>query len=132
MRAWLFAAALYNAVWGSGMVASPEALLGLFGIPAPAEPLPWRVVGMMVLVYAPGYWWSARHPALARPLVAIAVLGKTLGIAGFVVGATQGAIPWAYGPMILTNDVVWMPAFLTFLLAPERQHPSPHRRLRQP
>jgi hypothetical protein len=116
VRPWLYAAAIYNAAWGLGMVIAPSEMLRIVSIPNPPDPLPWRVVGMMVLTYAPAYWWSARHLRMARPFVGVAVLGKALGLTGFLASAAQGSIPWSFGAMILANDVVWLPAFLALLV----------------
>jgi hypothetical protein len=101
-RGWFFAAAIYNAVWGTGAIVV-------------AQPAGWRVVGMFVLVYAPAYWWVARRPAQHPHLVAIALLGKILGPTGFVYAAATGQLPPVYGLMILTNDVLWWPAFAAYL-----------------
>ncbi|HEX6679946.1 MAG TPA: DUF1707 domain-containing protein [Gaiellaceae bacterium] len=97
-RPWLAGAALYNFVWGAAVV-----LLG--------SSIAWKVVGMLVLVYAPAYWWASRDPERHAHLVAIGLLGKLLGTLGFVWAVTTGRLPVAFGVVILANDVVWLPAF---------------------
>ena len=58
-RPWFYAAALYNLLWGATVILRPRQSLRLLGLPD-ATPAPlWRVVGMLVMVYAPGYWWAA-------------------------------------------------------------------------
>ena len=114
-RPWLLAAAVYNAVWGSASVLFPEAFFWLIGLPQPNYLPLWQVVGMFVLVFAPGYWWAARHPARHRHLVLIGLAGKVLGPVGFAWSAATGQLPLAFGLTILTNDLVWWPAFGLFL-----------------
>lgn len=97
---WLRGAAVYNVLWGGGVA--------LFA-PGPA----WKCVGMMVLVYAPGYWAAARRPL--PELVAVGLLGKTLGPVGFVWAYAHGMLPPAFGLVVLANDVLWWPAFVRYL-----------------
>jgi hypothetical protein len=75
----------------------------------------WQVVGMLVAVYAPAYWWVARFPSRHRHLVIIGLLGKLLGPIGFAWSAASGQLPLAFGLTILTNDLIWWPAFALFL-----------------
>lgn len=96
----MVAAAVYNALWGLGVV-------GL------ASPVAWKCVGMLVACYAPGYWWASRRPL--PEIVAIGLLGKILGPIGFVWAAATGRLPLAFGFVILANDVVWWPAFVAYL-----------------
>jgi small multidrug resistance pump len=100
LRRWMYAAAVYNALWGLGVV--------LF-----AGPVAWKCVGMLVGCYAPGYWWAARRPH--PELVGVGLLGKILGPAGFAWAAATGRLPLAFGLVIVANDLVWWPAFVTYL-----------------
>lgn len=60
------AAAAYNALRGEWVVLVPTHDFSLIGM-APPQPIAiWQVVGMCVLVYAPGYWWIARDPLRFR------------------------------------------------------------------
>jgi hypothetical protein len=47
-------------------------------------------------------------------IVWIAIAGKVLGPLGFVFYATRGDLPWTFGATILTNDLLWWPAFIAF------------------
>jgi len=120
-RPWLYAASAYNLLWGSANVLFPRLLFDLVGIPAPALLPLWGVVGMFVLVYAPGYWWAARYPSRHAHLVLIGALGKVLGPAGFAWAALTGQLPLAFGWTILTNDLIWWPAFALYLRDAARQ-----------
>jgi small multidrug resistance pump len=79
------------------------------------------VIGMLVMVYAPGYFWAARHPARHRQLVLIGMVGKAFGPLGFAWSATRGDLPRSFGWTILTNDLLWWPAFIGYLRLAARQ-----------
>ena len=102
-----YAAAAYNLGWGLTTV------LG-------SREIPWQVVGAFVLVYAPGYWWTARRPSQHVDLIVIATLGKALGAIGFVWAVATGRLPIAFGLTIMTNDLVWLPGFILYLRASAR------------
>jgi hypothetical protein len=119
-RPWFLAAALYNAAWGGLVVLAPAAVLDLVGMPGAATLPFWQVVGMMVLVFAPGYWWASRDPWAHRHLVLIGAIGKVLGVAGFIVAATSGLLPWSFGLIVLFNDLVWLPVFGAFVFTVAR------------
>lgn len=111
---WLYAAAAYNLLWGSTAIVAPRPMLAALGVET-TQVVPWQLVGMLVLVYAPGYWWAARYPESHAHLVAIALAGKILGAAGFVVASASGALPVSFGLTIVANDVVWLLPFSLFL-----------------
>ena len=112
---WFYAAALYNLIWGSVNVLFPTLFFELIDAPQPTYQALWQVVGMFVLVYAPAYWWAARRPGYFRHLILIALVGKIFGPIGFVWSAGQGLLPLAFGWTILTNDLIWWPAFGLYL-----------------
>jgi small multidrug resistance pump len=114
-RTWLTAAALYNLVWGALVILFPASFFCLIGAPEPSYLLLWQVVGMFVLVFAPGYWWAARDPARHGHLVLIGLVGKLLGPLGFAWAYGTGQLPLAFGLTILTNDLVWLPVFVLFV-----------------
>jgi small multidrug resistance pump len=113
-RPWLFAAACYNLVWGTVAVCFPAAYFDLIRIPAPNMLPLWQVLGMYLLVFVPGYWWAARDPVRHGHLVLIGLLGKTLGPLGFGWAVASSQLPLAFGLTILTNDLLWWPAFALF------------------
>lgn len=114
-RRWLYAAALYNLVWGAATGLKPGWLFRLTGLPRDERKTPWQVVGMMVMVYAPAYFWAARRPSMRGELVAVGLLGKMLGPAGFVQSAATGKLPLRFGLTILANDLAWWPAFMSIV-----------------
>jgi small multidrug resistance pump len=114
-RPWLAAAAVYNLLWGLATIVFPTWLFRVVGMEPPGNPALWQVVGMFVLVFAPGYWWASRDPVRHRHLVLIGLLGKTLGPLGFAWSAATGQLPLAFGATILANDLVWWPSFALFV-----------------
>lgn len=120
-RPWFYAAALYNLLWGAAIILFPERTRRLLDLPeATPKPL-WRVIGMLVLVYAPDYWWAARHPGRHRQLVLIGMVGKLCGPLGYAWSLRRGELPRAFGWTILTNDLLWWPAFIGYLRAAARR-----------
>ena len=114
-RGWFYAAAVYNLAWGGVNILFPRLFFDLVGMAQPNYPALWQVIGMFVLVYAPAYWWAGRTPFQYRHLILIAFTGKLLGPLGFVFSALTGALPLAFGWTILTNDLIWWPAFILYL-----------------
>jgi small multidrug resistance pump len=119
-RGWFYAAAIYNAVWGGAVVLFPGPLLRIANMNDDAAPLV-QVVGMMVGVYAYGYYLLARDPQRYCGLIWIALAGKTLGPVGFVYSAAIGALPWSFGWICVFNDVIWWPVFWRFALRHGRE-----------
>jgi hypothetical protein len=119
-RPWFYAAAAYNLAWGLMVVVWPLGFFRIIRMPAPTEVAIWQALGMMVLVYAPAYWWVARDPVAHRHLVVVALLGKILGPLGFLLALNAHTLPLVFGLTILTNDCLWWPAFTAFLVAAAR------------
>ena len=124
-RRWFHAAAIYNVVWGSAVVLFPGPFLQLAGVTASVTPsmaVPFvQVIGMMVGVYAYGYYLLAREPARYSGLIWIALAGKTLGPVGFLYSAATGALPWRFGWVCVFNDLIWWPVFWQFALTHARE-----------
>ena len=110
-RPWFYAAAAYNLIWGAVNVIAPSLFFDIIDAGEPNYLPIWQVVGMFVLVYAPAYWWAARRPARHRHLILIGLLGKILGPIGFVWAIANDDLPQAFGWTIITNDLIWWPAF---------------------
>lgn len=113
-RPWFYAAAVYNALWGAFASLFPDGLFKLLGIPPLNYPSMFQCIGMMVGVYAIAYWLIARDPVRFGPLVYVGLLGKVLGPVGFLVSALRGTLPWSFGLVNVTNDLIWLPTFIPF------------------
>ena len=114
----LTAAAAYNAVWGAIAVLAPRRLARFLGFDGHGETIGWRATGVMVLAYAPAYVWAARHPEAARPIVATAFFGKSLGAAGWLAGWLIGRFRTRTAVLTLLNDAIWLPGLAAILRRP--------------
>ena len=108
---WLFAAAVYNLLWGAFIVLMPNALFAWSDMEAPRYLSIWQCVGMIVGVYGVGYAIAARDPIRHWPIVLVGLLGKVFGPIGFLQAAMTEQLPWRFGWTILSNDLLWWPAF---------------------
>lgn len=115
-RAWFYAATVYNAVWGIAVVLAPGYLGSLVGLHS-LESIPLiQVIGMIVGVYAYGYYLLARDPNRYCGLIWVGLAGKTFGPIGLLYCAVTGKLPWSFGWVCLFNDVIWWPVFWSFAL----------------
>ena len=114
-RPWFYAAAVYNLAWGTTTVLFPRLYFDLIGMPPPEPIAIWQVVGMILAVYATAFWWAARHPERHPHLIVVPFLGKALGPIGFLYAWATGDLPLAFGWTLITNDLVWLPAFGLYL-----------------
>lgn len=121
-RPWFLAAAVYNLAWGTWVILAPGSYFGLIGMVPPTVLPIWQVVGMFVLLWAPAYWWAARHPDRYGHLVLLAFAGKILGPIGFAFGLVTGSLPAAFGITIITNDLIWWVPFAAYLRRSAIQH----------
>jgi hypothetical protein len=119
-RPWFYAAAAYNLAWGGIAILWPNLFFHILRIPPPQELVIWQALAMMVLVYAPAYWWLARDPVHHRHLALIGLFGKILGPLGFLWAVAAHALPITFAVIIATNDCVWWPAFFAFVVAAAR------------
>jgi len=119
-RPWFWAAVAYNLTWGLAVVVYPHWFLWLAGLDESAAPLA-RAAGMMVGVYAYGYYLLARDPLRYAHFIWIAIAGKVFGAIGFAWCAADGTLPWRFGSNALMNDLVWLPAFCAFALRHARR-----------
>ena len=90
-------------------------IFDILGMQAPDYLPLWQVVGMFVVVYAPAYWWAARFPERYPQLIVIGMLGKVLGPLGFAWAVLFSDFPGAFAVAIVANDLIWYPAFLSYL-----------------
>src|SRR5215468_2521786 len=83
----LWAAAVYNLLWGGCVVLFPLQPFRWLGMPLPNYPQIWQCVGMIVGVYGIGYACAARDPLRHWPIVLVGLLGKIFGPLGFLLSA---------------------------------------------
>lgn len=112
----LWAAALYNIVWGGFVVLYPLVPFRWAGMALPNYPSLWQCIGMIVGVYGVGYACAAFDPPRHWPIVLVGLLGKLCGPLGFLVAAIQGRLPWIAGWILVTNDLIWWIPFSRILL----------------
>jgi hypothetical protein len=124
MQIVMAAAAIYNLAWGSWVILWPNAIFNWLAMPEPRYPMIWQCVGMIVAAYAIGYGIAALDPIRWWPLVLVGLVGKLAGPIGFFQTAVEGDLPWAFGWVIVTNDLIWWVPFALILLSAWRAHRS--------
>lgn len=122
MRVILWAAGLYNLAWGAWVIIAPHMLFRWSEMAPPTYPQIWQCVGMIVGVYGIGYIIAASHPIRHWPIVLVGLLGKIFGPIGFLSAVLSGDLPWRFGFVIITNDLVWWIPFGGILYAAARRH----------
>jgi hypothetical protein len=118
----LVLAGAYNLVWGVASILFPETLFHLAGMKPPRYPQLWQCVGMIVGVYGVGYLIAATAPLQHWPITLVGLLGKIFGPIGFAGAVISGDLPLAFGPTIVTNDLIWWCPFAAILLRSYRYH----------
>src|SRR5213594_3664268 len=112
LRVLLRAAAMYNVWWGMTAILAPRRLSRVLGFDASGDGMGWRAAGVMVLAYAPAYVWAVHHPREARPILATALFGKTIGAVGWVLGVSTRRLRRRSVLLPLLNDVLWIPGLV--------------------
>lgn len=112
---WLWAAGVYNILWGGFAVVAPNLPFDVLGMDRPLYPQFWQCIGMIVGVYGVGYIIAARDHRRHWPIVLVGLLGKVFGPIGFAQAAIAGDLPVTFGLMLLANDVVWWIPFALML-----------------
>lgn len=120
----LWAAGIYNLIWGAWIVFWPTALFNLAGIPQPVYVGIWQCVGMVIGVYGIGYAIAATDPFRHWPIILVGFLGKVLGPVGMVwtwltvAPDASGYLPPRFAAMTnITNDLIWWIPFGMILYA---------------
>lgn len=117
MRTWLFAAGIYNIVWGLVFGLWPNVLFDWAGMERPNYPELFQCIAMIVGVYGVGYVAASADPVKHWPVVLVGFLGKVFGPIGFLNAALIGRMPWKFGVVNVFNDLIWLPAFFLILRA---------------
>ena len=110
------AAAAYNIAFGLWAALTPLSFFALFDLAPPVYPSIWACLGMVVGLYGLGYAYAAARLDRAAPFIAIGLLGKLLGPAGWILTVSRGEWPTRTLPLIMFNDVIWWLPFALFLL----------------
>lgn len=115
-RRWFYAAAIYNVIWGGIVTVFPSWPFRLTGQPEPNYPMLFQGVGMMVAVYGLAYYYLGRDPERYANLVWVGILGKVFGPIGFAWALLTGRMALALFWPFMFNDIIWLPAFISFAL----------------
>jgi hypothetical protein len=110
------AAAVYNIAFGLWAALLPLSFFIRCAMAPPSYPSIWACLGMVVGVYGLGYAYAAWRLDRAAPFIAIGLLGKILGPAGWLLAVNHGEWPVRTVTLILWNDVIWLLPFALFLL----------------
>lgn len=131
MKLTLRAAGIYNVVWGTAVVLFPAAMFDWLGMEQPRYPELWQCIGMMVGVFGIGYWIAGSNPRRHWPMVLVGLLGKVFGPIGFLNAAMTGKLPWSFGVINITNDLIWWVPFALILYDALKFHvdPAPGKKL---
>lgn len=119
---WLWAAGIYNLLWGCVVIAFPHLFFDAAGMARMNYPQIWQCVGMIVGVYGFGYIIAAGDPRRHWPIVLVGLLGKIFGPIGFLAAMIEGTFPPVFGLTILTNDLIWWIPFILILRDAARHH----------
>jgi hypothetical protein len=108
-------AGFYNLAFGFWAGLWPSAFFEWFAIAPPRYPGIWACLGMVVGVYGLLYWYASWRLDAAWPIIAVGLLGKTLGPIGmaFSIGDDW---PRRLALVCVYNDVIWWLPFGLFLV----------------
>jgi hypothetical protein len=115
MQRWMWAAGVYNIVWGVVFGAFPFLLFDWAGMPRPNYPELWQCIAMIVGVYGVAYAAAAVDPYRHWPVILAGFLGKLFGPIGFLHAAWAGRLPWKFGVVNIFNDLIWLVPFYLIL-----------------
>jgi hypothetical protein len=125
MRIVLILAGIYNLLWGAWAMFFPHTAFDWADMPQPNYPQLWQCIGMIVGVYGVGYIAAASDPYRHWPVVLVGFLGKLFGPFGFLEAAIMGDLPWTFGIVNITNDLIWWIPFTLILWGAWRYHTAP-------
>jgi small multidrug resistance pump len=112
----LFAAGIYNIVWGTWVVLFPSQAFVLAGADLPKYLELWQCIGMIVAVYGLGYLIAATSIVRHWPIVLVGLLGKIFGPIGFIMAISNNVFPLKFGINLIFNDLIWWVPFYLILV----------------
>lgn len=118
----LFAAGIYNILYGAYLVLFPKHFFEITGMDLPRYIEFWQCIGMIVGVYGLGYIIAARDYIKHYPIVLVGFLGKIFGPIGFAGALYQQTLPIEFGFMIIPNDLIWWIPFFLMLKKAYQAH----------
>lgn len=122
MKITLILAAIYNLVWGAGVLFYPTETISFLGLGDLNHIQIWQCLGMIVGVYGIGYACAANNPIKHWPIILVGFLGKLFGPIGFLHAAYSGDLPWRFGLLNISNDLIWLLPFAIILLKAFKQN----------
>lgn len=119
-RSAFLGAACFNAVYGAAMLLMPHLSMRVAQYPIMRSNtlalMLWQGIGLFVTIFAIGYWYASRSPERFAPFILIALIGKTLGILGFLnAWLIEGTLSGWVGVNVFFTDLIWLPAFVPFV-----------------
>jgi len=108
-------AGIYNAGWGLYVALDPQWLFRFASMPPLNHSQIFACLGMVVGLYGLVYLEVVRAPEKGWLLVAVGLLGKLLGPAGWAYIVLDGTWPFATVILVLTNDLIWWVPFALYL-----------------
>jgi hypothetical protein len=109
------AAAAYNIAFGLWAAARPLSFFAWFDLAPPLYPSLWACLGMVVGLYGLGYAYASWRLDRAAPFIAIGLVGKLLGPAGWILAVGRDELPTRTLALIFFNDLLWWMPFGLFL-----------------
>ena len=108
----MYAAAVYNILWGAWVVLFPQHAFALFDMDPINYASVWQSVGMIVGVYGIGYGIAGTDIARHWPIIFVGFLGKVFGPIGLVQKVwLENELPLEFGWINVFNDLIWIVPF---------------------
>jgi hypothetical protein len=109
-------AGIYNIAWGLYSIVDPQWLFRVSGMAPSNHPQIFATLGMVVGLYGIVYLEVARVPERGWLPAAVGLAGKVLGPIGLVYLIATGTWPLKTLVIAVTNDFIWWPAFVLYLV----------------
>ncbi|MFN8669860.1 MAG: SelL-related redox protein [Gemmatimonadaceae bacterium] len=111
LRQVLVFAGAWHLILGAAMVIAPNAFFTFTKIAPLNYPQVWQGIGVMTAVMGVAYAVTARNPLRYWPVIMIGFIPKLVAPLGFVFGMVTGALPRAFGALVVVHDLLWIAPF---------------------